>query len=39
LNLQTTPTFLRQKREKTRRLARVAAVDLGIPAIIPAGGT
>jgi hypothetical protein len=32
-----TLTFLRQKREETRRLSRIAPVDLGISAIIPSG--
>jgi hypothetical protein len=37
--IDLTLSFLRQKREETRRLARIAPVDLGIPAILPAGGT
>jgi hypothetical protein len=28
-------TFLRQKREETRRLARIAPVSLGMPALSP----
>jgi hypothetical protein len=35
--LDLTLTFLRQKREQTQRLARIAPVDLGIPGILPAG--
>jgi len=37
--IDLTLTFLRQKRDETRRLTRIAPVDLGIPAILPAGGT
>jgi hypothetical protein len=33
--IDLTLTFLRQKREETQRLARIAPVDLGIPAILP----
>jgi hypothetical protein len=36
--IDLTLTFLRQKREETRRLARIAPIDLGIPAMLPAGG-
>jgi hypothetical protein len=32
-----TLTFLRQKRDETKRLARVASVDLGIPTITASG--
>jgi hypothetical protein len=35
--LDLTLTFLRQKREDTRRLARLAPVGLGMPGIRPAG--
>jgi hypothetical protein len=35
--IDLTLTFLQQKREETRRLARVVPIDLGIPAILPAG--
>lgn len=35
--IDLTLTFLRQKREEARRLARVAPVDLGIPAITASG--
>ena len=31
--IDLTLTFLRQKREETKRLARIAPVDLGIPVI------
>ncbi|MFD8811572.1 hypothetical protein ACFV23_08820 [Streptomyces sp. NPDC059627] len=31
--IDLTLTFLRQKREETKRLARVAPVELGIPVI------
>ena len=34
-SIDLTLTFLRQKREETQRLARIAPVDLGIPAILP----
>ena len=37
--IDLTRTFLRQKREEAKRLARIAPADLGIPAILPAGGT
>lgn len=33
--IDLTLTFLRQKREESRRLARIAPVDLGIPGIPP----
>ena len=33
LHLDPTLTFLRQKREETKRLARIAPVDLGIPVV------
>ena len=35
--IDLTLTFLRQKRDQTRRLARVAPVDLGKPGVFPAG--
>jgi hypothetical protein len=35
--IDLTLAFLWQKREETRRLTRIAPVDLGIPAFIPAG--
>lgn len=31
--IDLTLTFLRQKREETKRLARITPVDLGIPSI------
>jgi len=31
-----TLTFLRQKREQTQRLTRIAPIDLGIPGLRPA---
>jgi hypothetical protein len=31
--INVTLTYLRQKREETKRLARIASVDLGIPVI------
>jgi hypothetical protein len=31
--IDLTLTFLRQKREETKRLARIAPVDLGIPVV------
>ena len=34
--IDLTLAFLRQKRDQTRRLARIAPTDLGIPAILPA---
>jgi hypothetical protein len=33
--IDLTLSFLRQKREETRRLARIAPVDLGMPAAPP----
>lgn len=33
--IDLTLSFLRQKREETRRLIRIAPVDLGIPGIAP----
>jgi hypothetical protein len=33
LRLDLTLTFLRKKREETKRLARIAPVDLGIPGV------
>jgi hypothetical protein len=33
--IDLTPSFLRQKRDQTRRLARVAPVDLDTPGIAP----
>lgn len=36
--IDLTLAFLRQKREETRRLARIAPIDLGVPAVLPAGG-
>ncbi|MFJ9884340.1 recombinase [Streptomyces sp. NPDC091287] len=33
--IDLTLTFLRQKHEESRRLARIAPVDLGIPGIPP----
>ncbi|TJZ94570.1 recombinase [Actinacidiphila oryziradicis] len=35
--IDLTLTYLRQKREETKRLARVAPVDLGIPTITTSG--
>ncbi|MEV5535218.1 recombinase [Saccharopolyspora shandongensis] len=35
--IDLTLTFLRQKREETKRLARVAPVDLGLPTITAYG--
>lgn len=35
--LDLTLTFLRQKREQTKRLTRIAPIGLGIPGIRPAG--
>ncbi|WP_258528189.1 hypothetical protein [Streptomyces sp. NBRC 110611] len=32
-SVDLTLTFLRQKREETKRLARIAPVDLGIPVV------
>jgi len=37
--IDLTLTFLRQKREQTQRLARIAPVDLGIPSVLPAGSS
>lgn len=37
--IDLTLTFLRQKREDTNRLARIAPVDLGIPSLQPASAT
>jgi hypothetical protein len=37
--IDLTLSFLRQTREETRRLARIAPVDLGIPAVLAAGET
>jgi hypothetical protein len=34
--LDLTLTFLRQKREQTQRLTRIAPIDLGIPGLRPA---
>jgi hypothetical protein len=36
--IDLTHTFLRQKREETRRLTRIAPIDLGIPQL-PSQGT
>jgi hypothetical protein len=33
--IDLTLTFLRQKRDQTRRLARIAPVNLGMPGVIP----
>jgi hypothetical protein len=33
--IDLTLTFLRQKREETKRLARIAPVHLGIPGVAP----
>jgi hypothetical protein len=33
--IDLTLSFLRQKREETRRLARIAPIDLGIPGVLP----
>jgi hypothetical protein len=33
--IDLTLTFLRQKRDPTRRLARIAPVSLGMPGVIP----
>jgi hypothetical protein len=35
--IDLTLTFLRQKRDQTQRLARIAPVELGLPSIRPAG--
>lgn len=35
--IDLTLAFLRQKREESQRLARIAPVDLGMPGIRPAG--
>jgi hypothetical protein len=35
--IDLTLTFLRQKRDQTRRLARIAPTDLGMPGVLPAG--
>jgi hypothetical protein len=35
--LDLTLTFLRQKREESQRLARIAPVNLGMPGLRPAG--
>jgi len=34
--LDLTLTFLRQKREQTQRLTRIAPIDLGMPGLRPA---
>ncbi len=33
--IDLTLTFLRQKRDQARRLARIAPTDLGMPGVIP----
>ncbi|MFD5932291.1 recombinase [Streptomyces sp. NPDC060333] len=35
--IDLTLTFLRQKREESQRLARIAPVNLGMPGLQPAG--
>jgi hypothetical protein len=35
--IDLTLTFLRQKREESQRLARIAPVNLGMPGLRPAG--
>ncbi|WP_246144918.1 recombinase [Actinacidiphila oryziradicis] len=35
--LDLTLTFLRQKREESQRLARIAPINLGMPGLRPAG--
>jgi hypothetical protein len=37
--IDLTLTFLRQKREETQRLARIAPVDLGLPVVLRAKGS
>ena len=35
--IDLTLTFLRQKRDQTRRLARIAPTDLGMPGVLATG--